>query len=165
MHHTVQCSIKKYSPPGPVFPQYVLYHTVQSFIQTYSPPGPELIFLDIAVARTRRETKKRHPRSTYGKRFSHHGKNSKPKKNRLSQGLYCLTIQPLEGVRSVQTLVRGVFSIQKREGGNPRNSEVYKACTAENVRKIGVKSTVLELQKTYRYKSSSIINFQNIETG
>ena len=41
---------------------------------------PEAIFLDIAVARTRRETKKRHPRSTYGKRFSHHGKNSKPKK-------------------------------------------------------------------------------------
>ena len=71
----------------------------------------------------------------------------------------------LEGVRSVQTLVRGVFSIQKREGGNPRNSEVYKACTAENVRKIGVKSTVLELQKTYRYKSSSIINFQNNGTG
>ena len=61
--------------------------------QTLHPP--ELIFLDIAVARTRRETKKRHPRSTYGKRFSHHGKNSKPKKNRLSQGLYCLTIQPL----------------------------------------------------------------------
>ena len=50
-------------------------------------------------------------------------------------------------------------------GGNPGNSEVYKACTAENVRKIGVKSTVLELQKTYRYKSSSLINFQNNETG
>ena len=32
---------------------------------------------------------------TYGKLLSHHGKNSKPKKNRLSQGLYCLTIQPL----------------------------------------------------------------------
>ena len=55
----------------------------------------EAIFLDIAVARTRRETKKRHPRSTYGKRAGHHGKNSKPLQNRLSQGLYCLTIQPL----------------------------------------------------------------------
>ena len=65
----------------------------------------------------------------------------------------------------VETLVRGVFSIRKRGGGNPEKSEVYKACTAENVRKIGVKSTVLELQKTYRYKSSSLINFQNNETG
>ena len=54
---------------------------------------------------------------------------------------------------------------KKGRGGNPGNSEVYKACTAENVRKIGVKSTVLELQKTYRYKSSSLINFQNNETG
>jgi len=53
----------------------------------------------------------------------------------------------------------------KKGGGNPGKSEVYKACTAENVRKIGVKSTVLELQKTYRYKSSSIINFQNNGTG
>ena len=65
----------------------------------------------------------------------------------------------------VETLVRGVISIKKRGGGNPRKSEVYQACTAENVRKIGVKSTVLELQKTYRYKSSSLINFQNNETG
>ena len=40
----------------------------------------ESVFYNVAVARTRRETKKRHPRSTYGKRFSHHGKNSKPKK-------------------------------------------------------------------------------------
>ena len=54
---------------------------------------------------------------------------------------------------------------KKGGGGNPGKSEVYKTCTAENVRKIGVKSTVLELQKTYRYKSSSIINFQNNETG
>ena len=53
----------------------------------------------------------------------------------------------------------------KKCGGNPGKSEVYKACTAENVRKIGVKSTVLELQKSYRYKSSSIINFQNDGTG
>ena len=65
----------------------------------------------------------------------------------------------------VETLVRGVISIKKRGGGNPGKSEVYQACTAENVRKIGVKSTVLELQKTYRYKSSSIINFQNNGTG
>ena len=40
----------------------------------------------------------------------------------------------------------------KKGGGNPGKSEVYKACTAENVRKIGVKSTVLELQKTYTTK-------------
>ena len=53
----------------------------------------------------------------------------------------------------------------KKGGGQSQKSEVYQACTAENVRKIGVKSTVLELQKTYRYKSSSLINFQNNETG
>ena len=75
----------------------------------------------------------------------------------------------LEGVRSVYRECRhqsGAYSaLKKGRGGNPGNSEVYKACTAENVRKIGVKSTVLELQKTYRYKSSSIINFQNDGTG
>ena len=46
----------------------------------------------------------------------------------------------------------------------PIEKEVYKSC-AENFRKIGVKSTVLELQKTYRHESSSLINFQNNETG
>ena len=55
--------------------------------------------------------------------------------------------------------------IQHSKKSNPRKSEVYKACTAENFRKIGVKSTVLELQKTYRDKSSSIVNFQNNNTG
>ena len=60
---------------------------------------------------------------------------------------------------------RAVASVKKRGGGNPEKSGVYKACTAENFRKIDVKSTVLELQKTYRYKSSSLINFQNNETG
>ena len=53
---------------------------------------------------------------------------------------------------------------KKEGGGNPGKSEVYKACTAENVRKIGVKSTVLELQKNDRYKSSTFY-FQNNETG
>ena len=61
--------------------------------------------------------------------------------------------------------IRAVFSVKKRGGGDPGKSLVYKACAAENFRKIGVKSTVLELQKTYRYKSSSLINFQNNETG
>ena len=56
---------------------------------------PEAIFLNIAVARTRLETTKRHPRSTYGKRVSHHGKNSKPHKNRLSQCNSALGISPL----------------------------------------------------------------------
>ena len=49
-----------------------------------------------------------------------------------------------------------------KKGGDPQKSGVYKACAAENFRKIGVKSTVLELQKTYRYKSSSLINFQTM---
>ena len=54
---------------------------------------------------------------------------------------------------------------KKRGGDNPGKSGVYKTCGAENFRKIVVKSTVLELQKTYRYKSSSLINFQNNEIG
>ena len=33
--------------------------------------------------------------------------------------------------------------------GDPGKSGVYKACAAKYFRKIGVKSTVLELQKTY----------------
>ena len=60
---------------------------------------------------------------------------------------------------------QGRLQHSKKGGGNPGKSEVYKACTAENVRKIGLISTVLELQKTYRYKSSSIINFQNNGSG
>ena len=60
--------------------------------------------------------------------------------------------------------IRAIFSVQKR-GGNPGKSGVYKACAAEKLRKIGVKSTVLELQRSYRYKSSSLINFQNNESG
>ena len=59
---------------------------------------------------------------------------------------------------------RAVASLRKK-GGDPGKSGVYKGCAAEIFRKIGVKSTVLELQKTYRYKSSSIINFQNDGTG
>ena len=68
-------------------------------------------------------------------------------------------------MESVDTSQGHIQHSKKGGVGNPRNSEVYKACTAENVRKIGVKSTVLELQKTYRYKSSSIINFQNNGSG
>ena len=60
---------------------------------------------------------------------------------------------------------QGCIQHLKKKGGNPGKSEVYKACTAENVRKIDVKSTVLELQKTYRHTSSSLINFQSNETG
>ena len=44
---------------------------------------------------------------------------------------------------------RDVASVKKKGvGGDPEKSGVYKACTAENFRNIGVKSTVLELQKT-----------------
>ena len=53
----------------------------------------------------------------------------------------------------------------KKGGGDPEKGDVYKAWAAEIFIKIGVKSTVLELQKSYRYKSSSIINFQNNGTG
>ena len=70
----------------------------------------------------------------------------------------------MSGVRR-QEGIRAIFSVQKKGGGNPRKSGVYKACGAENFRKIGVKSTVLELQRSYRFKSSSLINFQNNESG
>ena len=59
----------------------------------------------------------------------------------------------------------GLYSAFEKGGGNPGEWYVSKACTAENFRKIGVKSTVFELQKSYRHKSSSLINFQNNETG
>ena len=51
-----------------------------------------------------------------------------------------------------------------KEQGRSQRSKKRKG-GAENLRKIGVKSIVLELKKTYRYKSSSLINFQNNETG
>ena len=50
----------------------------------------------------------------------------------------------------------GLYSAFEKGGGNPGEWYVSKACTAENFRKIGVKSTVFELQKSYRHKSSAI---------
>ena len=60
---------------------------------------------------------------------------------------------------------QGHIQHSKKGGGAIPEIVIYIAEIAENVRKIGVKSTVLELQKTYKYKSSSIINFQNNDTG
>ena len=42
--------------------------------------------------------------------------------------------------------------------------KVKSACTAENFTKMGVKSTVFELQKSYKHKRSCTINFLNNET-
>ena len=66
-------------------------------------------------------------------------------------------------MESVDTSQGHIQHSKKGGGGNPGNSEVYKACTAENGRKIGVKSTVLELQKSFKHKSSSLNNFQKNE--
>merc|ERR1712030_5725 len=49
-------------------------------------------------------------------------------------------------------------------GGHNRECQVYIGCGAEIIKKIGVKSTVFELQKSLKYKSSSLINFQINET-
>ena len=46
---------------------------------------------------------------------------------------------------------------------NYRSRKVKSACTAENFTKMGLKSTILELQRSFKYKSSCTINFQKNE--
>ena len=59
-------------------------------------------------------------------------------------------------------------SLQKRGGARLQifgGHEVKNACAAEIFTKTSVKSTVFELQKSYRHKSSCTINFQKNETS
>ena len=59
--------------------------------------------------------------------------------------------------------IRAVASVRKRGGGDIGETEVYNDCTTYIFRKIGVKSTVFELQKSFKHKSSSLNNFQKNE--
>ena len=61
--------------------------------------------------------------------------------------MHFMVLQFLDKMFSEWGGIRAIFSVHKGGGGDSGKIEVF--CAVEIFRKIGVKSTFLELQKTY----------------
>ena len=81
--------------------------------------------------------------------------------------VFCSTLTALNKDCSIKVHLQArAWGLQMGGARFPGNGsqQVKSACAAEFFTKNGVKSTVLELQKSYKHKSSCTINFLKNET-
>ena len=93
-----------------------------------------------------------------------------PRSHKIGKLLYILhgAMRKMFAFWKVWTLCRAMHSFRKGEGGEIQkygSHKVKSACTIELFTKMGVKSTVLELLRSLKYKSLCTINSLKNEEG